>query len=55
MSFTLKRSDNCVWLTDHRGQEPVQIHLTNTQAEKIGKALVAIGSSNELSIERELD
>ena len=42
--FEVSREDNCIWLTDKRGEKQ-QIHLTPSQADEVGKALVEIAAS----------
>lgn len=44
--FTVTREDNCIWLTDERGEKRV-IHLVPSQAKEIGEALVEISKKQK--------
>ena len=45
--FEIVRADDCIWLTDTRGEKPIQIHLVPSQAKEVGEALIEISTKEK--------
>ncbi len=41
--FSVQSADRCIWLNDLRGKAGKTIHLTKSQAKKVGKELMEAG------------
>jgi hypothetical protein len=55
LMFKIDRRDDCIWLTDDRGDVPVEIHFTPGQATLVsGKMAEAAKAGEDYSVEIEV-